>query len=292
MESRHRDFAVFVVDNGSTENEAVRLAAEFPAIRTVRLPENSGYAAAANAGVRAAAAAGHTAVLLLNNDTTVADDALLRLEESARTFGQRAIVAPLITTPSGAVWSAGGSLRWPWVAGEHVGLGAEPSVFTEPRRVDWASGCALFFAVSAFEAIGDFDERYFLYLEDMDWCLRARRAGYEIWCAPSARISHEVTKTVNAMDPRITRYYAYRNFYLTGLRHAPVRWRVWLAGHLVVSLVKVSARNAFSARHRADSLYNARTRGILDFIRGRTGKAPYPHEIIAAPAAQSGGTAP
>ena len=97
---------------------------------------------------------------------------------------------------------------------------------------------------------------------------------------------HAVTKTVSSMDPRISRYYAYRNFYLVGMRHAPVRWRAWLAGHFAVSLAKVLARNALFPAYRRDGYYNARTRGLLDFMRGRTGKAPYAHRIepVRAPA--------
>jgi GT2 family glycosyltransferase len=273
---------VIVADNGSDHDDAGELSAAFPSIEVVRLADNYGYAAAANAGIDAARADAADLVLLLNNDTTVEPSTVSQLEKTWRSLGERSIVAPLILRPDGLIWSAGGILKWPWVAGEHIGLGAAPEKSAGPSRVDWASGCALFCSMAALDDIGGFDERFFLYLEDMDWCLRARRKGYAIWCAPEARITHEVTKTVNAMDPRITPYYAYRNFYLTGLRHAPLHWRAWLIGHLFVSLAKVVTRNALYSRYRRDDIYSARTRGLLDFIRGRTGKAPYAHEIIAA----------
>ena len=213
-------------------------------------------------------------------------DAIPALEAASDALGPMTILAPLIVRPDGLVWSAGGALRWPWVAGTHIGIGNDPTEFTQPRQVAWASGCALFAPMRCFDATGGLDERYFLYLEDIDWCLAAKKHGYTTWCVPQSRVLHAVTKTVSSMDPRISRYYAYRNFYLVGMRHAPVRWRAWLAGHFAVSLAKVLARNALFPAYRRDSYYNARTRGLLDFMRGRTGKAPYAHRIepVRAPA--------
>jgi GT2 family glycosyltransferase len=281
LASDYPDLRVNVIDNGSDSDEASVLEASFPAIDAVRLTENLGYGGAANVAIADARNRKRDYVLLLNNDTTLAEDAVSMLVRAAREAGDHAIIAPLIIRPDGRVWSAGGTLSWPWASGEHVGIGDDPSNHTAKRIVDWSSGCALFVPTTCFDEVGGFDESYFLYLEDMDWCLRARRMGHAIWCAPSARVVHEVTKTVNSIDPRIGRYYAYRNFYRVGMRHAPVAWRVWLAAHLAVSLTKVTIRNILFSRYRRDSFYNARTRALLDFVRGRDGKAPYEHRILA-----------
>jgi GT2 family glycosyltransferase len=270
----------YVVDNGSARDEAGRLEAEFPAIKVVRLDDNYGYAAAANAGIAAAGRDGARFALLLNNDTTIDADTIPALEAASRALGPRAILAPLIVRPDGLVWSAGGALRWPWVAGTHIGIGEESSQFRAPREVAWASGCALFAPMRCFDEL-PLDERYFLYLEDIDWCLAAKKRGYATWCVPQSKIIHGVTKTVNNMDPRISRYYAYRNFYAVGMRHAPLHWRAFLLGHFAVALTKVLARNVLFPQYRHDSYYNARTRGLLDFLRGRAGKAPYEHRIEA-----------
>jgi GT2 family glycosyltransferase len=283
LEAGHPGGQVYVVDNGSDADEASQLQAEFAQISVVRLDDNYGYAAAANAGIAAARRDGCGFVLLLNNDTTIDPETIPALEAASRNLGPKAILAPLIVRPDGLVWSAGGALRWPWVAGTHIGIGEPPSRFTDPAPVAWASGCALFAPMHCFDATDGLDERYFLYLEDVDWCLSAKKHGYTTWCVPQSRVLHAVTKTVNSMDPRISRYYAYRNFYLVGMRHAPLMWRAWLAGHLAVALAKTLARNALSSQHRHDTYYNARTRGLLDFVRGRTGKAPYAHRIEPLP---------
>lgn len=283
---------VVVVDNGSEQDEAAVLCSEYPSVTALRLGENRGYGGAANVGIAAVRARGCDYAFLLNNDTKVEPDTVAALERAARDRGPRAIIAPIILRADGRVWSAGGALRWPWVAGTHVGIAEHPASFSEPAVVAWASGCALFASLRCFDDVGDFDERYFLYLEDMDWCLRARRHGYDIWCVPAARIMHGVTKTVNRIDPRIGRYYAYRNFYIAGMRNAPVRWRAWLLGHLLFSLGKALARNAFFPSYRRNSFYNARTRALFDFVLGRRGMAPYEHRLLTshARAMQKAGT--
>jgi GT2 family glycosyltransferase len=188
----------------------------------------------------------------------------------------------MILSPDGMVWSAGGRLRWPDVAGEHVGIGEEPEAHMVGGPVQWASGCALFTSVSAFEQAGPLDERLFLYLEDVEWCLRARGRGVAIHYVPEARIRHGVTKTIRRIEPRITRYYAYRNFYLVGFRHSSPIWKGWFAAHLGFTLAKAAARNAVSPSYRADSYYNARTRALLAALSGRSGKAPYEHRLDLA----------
>ncbi len=119
------------------------------------------------------------------------------------------------------------------------------------------------------------DERYFLYLEDADWCLRAAGMGVETWYVPDARIYHDVSTTTNTLDPRIRRYYAYRNHYLLAFTHSSLMGRIWFAAHLVATLAKIAVRSVFFTSYRRDSFYHARTRAIADFLLRRFGKAPF-----------------
>lgn len=274
---------ICVVDNGSETDEAAILKREFAGVDALRLSENIGYAGAANAGVRWARDAGADYVCTLNNDTTVERDFFDVLVRRSEQLGSDVVLTPLILRPDGRVWSAGGRLDWPNVAGEHVGLGEDPRDYDVSRTVDWASGCALFSATCAFDQAGPLDERFFLYLEDVEWCLRARERGLTIQYVPEARIWHGVTRTIRRIDPRITRYYAYRNFYLLGFGHASPLWKAWFSAHLTFTLAKAGARNLLFARYRSDSLYNARTRALLDLLAGRRGKAPYEHRLEAPP---------
>jgi hypothetical protein len=92
---------------------------------------------------------------------------------------------------------------------------------------------------------------------------------------PDARIYHEVSTTTNTLDPRIRRYYAYRNHYLLAFAHSSPAERIWFATHLVATLAKIAFRSIFFTSYRRDSFYHARTRGIVDFLLRRFGKAPF-----------------
>ena len=269
-----------LVDNGSTDGSAAALQGEFPSVDVLALPANLGYWAACNAGITWAMGAGLDYVLLLNNDTTI-DPAAIRLladrTAQLQSSGTDAILAPKIlyaSAPS-TVWSAGGLLRRPWLEREHVGMGDEDGLDCTPRQVTWASGCALFFPLAVADAVGPFDERYFLYLEDVDWCLRARQAGVPIWFVPEARLWHDVSLSVRKVDSRATRYYHARNYFMLARSHCGPVGRAWSASRIAVTLAKTAVRSVLFPSYRQDSYYQSQTRAILDFLRGRSGPAPY-----------------
>jgi N-acetylglucosaminyl-diphospho-decaprenol L-rhamnosyltransferase len=264
-----------LVDNDSREDPTPEVLAARPDALVERLTENGGYAAACNHGIRAAAAAGADRVLVMNNDAELAPDALDRLAEADREH-PGCILAPLIVYADAPneVWSAGGYLEPPCVRNHHLGLGEPRAAQVSPRPVEWATGCALFFAVTTFERIGPLDEAFFLYLEDVDWCLRAHRVGVETWVIPSAVVSHEVSRTTGALPSATIRYYAYRNHFRLAFRHAYGWARVAVATELVWTLTKIGMRTVAFPAFRHDEWYHARTRAIRDFLRGRFGPIP------------------
>jgi len=281
---------VCLVDNGSTDDSALTLGREFPAVEVLSLPVNLGYGGGCNAGFGWAKATGLDYVLLLNNDTVLHPNALRSLvarAEELRAAGKAAVLAPMIlyaSAPS-TVWSAGGSLRWPWLERDHIGMGDDAAKHDEPREVTWASGCALFCSTQVADLIGPFDERYFLYLEDVDWCLRARRKGASIWFVPEALLWHKVSLTTREVDSRDLRYYYARNYYLLAFSHCGPVGRAWASLRLCVTLAKASVRSLAFPSYRRDSLYQSQSRAIVDFLRRRYGKAPYSNEAPALPGA-------
>jgi GT2 family glycosyltransferase len=263
-----------LVDNSSLDDPTGAVLAAKPEAQILRLPANRGYAAACNHGVRAAAAAGAEHVLVMNNDAELAPEALDLLAAAERDR-PGCVLAPLIvyTEAPDEVWSAGGYLEPPCVRNHHLGLGEPRSAHTAPHPVEWATGCALFFSMPTFERVGAFDEKFFMYLEDVDWCLRARRAGIETWIIPDAVVRHEVSRTTGELPSATIRYYAYRNHFRLAFRHAD--WaRVVVAGELVWTLAKISVRQLAFPAFRHDEWYHARTRAIRDFLFGRFGPEP------------------
>lgn len=279
---------VCLVDNGSTDGGADLVKREFPEVDLVTLPSNRGYAGGCNAGIAWAREAGMRYVLLLNNDATVDTGALQTLVtwgEELRSLESDAILAPkiLLAEAPGKVWSAGGSLRWPWLEREHIGIGEEEDRHDTPRRIEWASGCALFFPVAVADIVGPLDERYFLYLEDVDWCLRARRRGIPIWFVPGARLWHDVSRSVGEVDSRHLRYYVSRNYYILAFEHCGLVGRIWAGLRLSLTLLKAGLRVLFFPSYRRDAHYHSQTRALVDFLRRRFGKAPFPEDPVATP---------
>lgn len=179
---------VVVVDNGSREPEGERLAAEFgPPVTSVRLEPNQGVPGGYNAGLTWAAAHGFSHVLLMNNDTLVTDpDMLTRLLAAADSANVGA-VSPITRNLDGSVYSAGGSLSWVTGLSSHVRV---------PRRNDgaypvtWLDGPSLLVALTAARTVGGLEEMFVTYWEDLDWCVRASRSGFQCLVEPRTSIIH------------------------------------------------------------------------------------------------------
>jgi GT2 family glycosyltransferase len=277
----YQTYRVCLIDNGSQPGFAGPLRAEFPEVEIISLPENLGYAGGCNAGIDWAREHSAEYVLLLNDDTTVHPGLVRALLRRAKAVELPAIIAPkiLMAHRPGITWSAGGFIRRPWFKADHLGEGEPAAANSEACEVEWASGCALFFPLSLAGTIGPLDERFFLYLEDAEWCLRARRRGFPVWYEPAAEVWHEVSAVAGRLDTRIKRYYSYRNHYLLAFSHTGLTGRMWFGFHYVVTLAKCGLRWLLFPAYRRNSWYHARTRALLDVARQRWGKAPYDDQL-------------
>jgi len=203
-----------------------------------------------------------------------------------------AILAPKIVYAADPqrVWSAGGAVRRPWMENSHLGQDDDSGAHSTPRRVDWATGCALFCSTRTFTKVGPFDEALFLYMEDLDWCLRAARLGVEVWYEPEAVVLHEVSASTGSLPQPDILYYGCRNTYRVALRHNRGVRRGAMAISVAWTLGKAGVRNAISSGHRRDPLYRARTRALVDVVAGRSG--PAPRELSQVRAMPPAATAP
>jgi N-acetylglucosaminyl-diphospho-decaprenol L-rhamnosyltransferase len=203
---------VVVVDNASTDGSAA-LASRLvhDAVVVVR-ERNLGFASGVNAGV---AAASGELILLCNPDVELDGAAMTELIAAAgRHPGD--IVGPRVHYPDGRLQpSRSGPPTLRNLVGEQVLVpesvapGSWPArlwprwrSYAEEVRGPVLSGCALLIPRSTFQAVGPFDERYFLYWEEVDWQLRAIEAGYSCWLVPAARVRHARGGSSGPADPR------------------------------------------------------------------------------------------
>lgn len=184
---------VIVVDNGSDDGSVEALRAR-EGVTLLANARNEGFAAAANAGVREALARGADAVLLLNNDTLV--DPFFLGPLLAELAGDPAVGAagPRIewVRPVGAVWFEGGWTDLTRGRAHHT-LPVARRNRTEPCDTSFLTACAMLVRREAFARAGLFDEGYFMYGEDNDFCLRLAAAGFRMRYVPASRVRHHVS---------------------------------------------------------------------------------------------------
>jgi GT2 family glycosyltransferase len=195
--------AVIVVDNGSEDGSAERIASTFPSVPLIRTGANLGYAGGNNAGIRAALRGGAEHVLVLNNDCTVAPDAVARMIEAARRR-DAGIVSPKVYDffHPRTIQYAGYKNVHLLAQGIPLGEGEEDEgQYDEEREMNAAPGCAMLLSRRLCESVGLFDERFFAYSEELDLCRRAVVAGFHIVFAPAAHVWHKKAATLDEQSP-------------------------------------------------------------------------------------------
>ena len=193
--SQYSRLRILLIDNGSPDGSGERLHARFPTIPYLQMGQNLGYGAANNRGIEWALAHRADYVLVVNNDAVVLPEAIGRLVEAAESKEEVAIVAPFIgyhDDPETA-WYAGGQFSRLRGLGVHRAPRHAESL-TKTEEVSFASGCVCLISAQAIRDVGTFAEDFFAYVEDAEFCVRLRRAGYRILFEPRARALHHTPR--------------------------------------------------------------------------------------------------
>ncbi len=185
-----RDFAVLLVDNGSTDGSVDFVQEHYPEVEVIAFAENRGFAPAVNAGIAAARSA---YVALLNTDTQPRPAWLgalvAALDAAPPDVGGIASKMLQLTDPT-RIDDAGDTFSW-YGSARKQGLGRPATAYTVPREVFSICAGAALYRRDFLETVGGFDERFESYLEDIDLGLRGRLLGYRYFYAPAAEILHQ-----------------------------------------------------------------------------------------------------
>jgi GT2 family glycosyltransferase len=267
---------LIVVDNGEDEACERALAPWRNSIRFIKSTGNAGFSGGCNIGIRDALSGGADDVLLVNSDAVIAPDTIGQLEQALAADPVAGIAAPLVVSRAepGIVGSAGilfsarsGRMR-------HLGFGGRTTDWSAgpARAADAVSGCVMLVRRAVFESVGLLDERYFYSFEDIEFCWRARRAGWRSLLVPSALAFHEGHRSIGpASASRL--YYAARNHLLLARSAAPAprSWSLARGAAIVVLNMAYALRVPgipVAAALRAVSA------GTADHLRGRYGPRP------------------
>ncbi len=261
---------IIVVDNGSTTSPRERLLRECPSITYLQTETNLGYAGGNNVGIRYALSAGHDYVFVLNNDTIVESEVLSRAVPVAQADPRIGVLGIKILAwdDPARVWVAYGQVTYRQGLVRLIGYyWLDDGRFDEQLDVEWVPGTAMLFRREALEEVGLFDEEFFAYHEDVDWCTRARRLGWRVVFAPCARIYHKGHRSSGGkgyVSPR--QYLAGRNMILYVRRHASPLQKLKFLLFQLVTLPLQYLRRLVTGEQAG---VTAKIRGMLDALRDR-----------------------
>ena len=246
------DAEIILVDNASVDGSAEAIALRFPRVEVIRSPSNLGFAG----GVNLAASAAHgDALLVLNSDARLEPQALKVLLAVFDNEPRGALVAPRLRYPDGRPQSS--AFKFPGITQLVLDLFPVDRLMettingrvaaTRPVETDHPLGACMLIRASAWHDVGPLDEGYFMYLEEIDWCRRARSRGWQIWYEPRAvAIHHGGSSTRQQRDAMFGQLWRSRLRYYARF-HGPAYNR------LIRALVRVGLK-----RHGSPSVESVR----------------------------------
>lgn len=235
-------YQIVVVDNGSTDDDVVVIRKKFPKVKIIENKENLGFAEGNNVGIRYTLEDDYDYILLLNNDTLVEKNLLAQLIKVIKSNKKIGLVSPKIYFAPGyefhkdrykknekgkVIWYAGGIIDWDNILVSHLGVDeVDKRQHGRVEETDFATGCCMLVRKEVFEKIDLFDKKYFLYWEDVDLCLRAKKAGFKIFYVPQAILWHKNASASGGAGGNLSVYYQTRNRMLFALKFAPLKSKI------------------------------------------------------------------
>ena len=187
---------IILVDNASVDNSINVLKEKFPFIELIQNQTNLGFTGGNNIGFKKILSDHYDYVWVLNNDTLVDEHCLYNLLEAMEADSTIAAVSGkiLYDDPTDIIWYAGSTFNKFTLRSKHKGEREKDiGQFNVAEDAPFISGCCMFIRRTALETVGLFDNNFFAYAEDFDWCLRANSLGLRLRYIPKAMIYHKVS---------------------------------------------------------------------------------------------------
>ena len=267
------NFGILVVDNGSEDDSHEAVQAAFPQVDALRIEHNRGVAHGLNAGVVHALGKSPDYLLLLNNDIEVDPEMLTEMVRVAESDASIGCVGPkaFYYWDRDIIWSAGGILRFKESVTRERGNGVrDDGRFDRDEEVDYVNGCAMLLRSSVVRQVGLFDPIFHLAVEDADWCMRMKRAGYRCYYAHRAVLWHMVSMSTGVYKPGRT-FQTGRSTALFVRRYGgPLQWLSFLF-FITLALPVAFVRELFKGNQAAAV---SKLRGVIAGLRARMTPPP------------------
>jgi hypothetical protein len=277
---------LFIVDNGSVDDSLTLLKEAVPEARFIESEKNLGYGSGANLALRAIADESYQFILSLNNDAIVLPDTIGKLISALEGEARIGMVAPWVAyKDEEKIWFAGGKYYSWFGATRHLGIGNElsPVRSEEPVECDYLCGCCILFRSEIFDSTGPFDDRFFMYSEDLHHSKLARSHGYRVSTLPSALVRHGVSRSTGEDSKK--HFSPFRAYYYARNPILSIRWSprglktiTSLTSQVAIILPYNLIRMVWEGTISCAPSY---IRGLIDGFLGRTGdRFPPSHKVL------------
>lgn len=278
LDTKGLEVECVVVDNGSTDNsEDVLSGYTLPNMKYkfIETGDNLGYAGGNNFGLRYSFKEGFNYMILLNNDVILPEDILTKLVGIAQKDPKIGLLAPKMYFAKGyefhkerykkedlgnVIWYAGGFIDWNNVYSDHRGVDeVDRGQYDRQEEIETANGACLLIRNEVIDDIGYLRDNYFMYWEDADFCIRAKKAGWKVVYTPKTNLWHKVSAS-SGIGSQLNDYFLTRNRLDFGLRYAPIKTKI--------SLIKESLKFLINGRPWQKI-------GVRDYYLGKWGKGSW-----------------
>lgn len=265
--------SIIVVDNASSEP----FLSDDDSLRVIRNKKNVGFTGGMNTGISYALEREFDFVITVNNDTIFDKNFLVEIRDSLRNTDGVGILSPKIYFYPGSefhrdrykenergkvIWFAGGKIDRDNFLPSHRGVDeVDRGQYDDRQGMDFSTGCCMIFPKESLRNVGYFDEKYFLYYEDVDISLRMRAKNLELKFLPKAIIWHKNAKSAGGVGSGLQDYYTTRNRVLVAMRYGESRLKFAIL------------REGFSLLVKGRKWQKI---GFRDFLLRKFGKGSYP----------------
>lgn len=265
--------SIIVVDNASSEP----FLSDEVSLKVIRNRQNTGFTGGMNTGIKYALEEGFDFVATINNDTVFDKNFLVEIAKSLGNTEGLGILSPKIYFYPGSefhydrykenergkvIWFAGGKLDKDNFLPSHRGVDeVDHGQYDDRKQMDFSTGCCMIFPKNSLKTAGYFDEKYFLYYEDVDLSLRMRAKNLDLKFVPQAIIWHKNAKSAGGAGSGLQDYYTTRNRVLVALRYGGSRLKFAILREGFLLFLKGRKWQKI---------------GFRDFLLGKFGKGSYP----------------
>lgn len=263
------NYKVIVVDNNSSGNDIEVIKKEYSDFidKIIIAESNLGFSGGNNLGINYALENNADFILLLNNDTIVEPNFLSVMVNKSKEYPEAGIITCRINyfDKKDVSWYSGGYISKIKASGFDLNLPNN----SKDTFCSFASGCNLLIKREVIENVGLLDEKYFLYLEDTDYCARTIQADYKILFTDKTKIYHKVCSTTGKNTNMLPIYYSTRNRFYFIKKNYP-DWRAISYSYLFFVLSLKFFKNSNEREY-----YSVVKKAVLDFFSGRLGITNY-----------------